>query len=186
MILIAAISLSLVACEGTRLVSAKRFSKNTNTEFKTFGFDEITKKVKVNRSDTEKTRAFLQTAIIQRMEEKGYTYSESNPDLLIDMELNYYKIQNNDRNYTHYSPYVGRTRYYYGRYNYRDFENERFAREENITASIELLFAEAEDKKQLWQGAVETKFTGKIKKRIVRLEDAIDKLILAFEEGTEK
>lgn len=186
--IILGISLLLFGCESTRLVSAERLSKKSGTDFNTFGFADISKKVKVNRVDTEKTRAFLATAIIEIMKEKGYEFSDTDPDLLVDMELNYIKnrSQSSSSN-NNYSPYYSRTnRYYGGRYNYRDFQDERFARESNVTARIELLFADSSADTKLWKGAVETRFVGKIDKRILRLEEAIEKLILGFEERTEK
>ncbi|MEM6804468.1 MAG: DUF4136 domain-containing protein [Bacteroidota bacterium] len=177
------ISLCLGGCQSARLVSAENLSRSNTNDLETFAFAKLEKRVKVNRVDTEKTRAVLEQAVINKMEEAGYAYSEENPDLLLDLQLNYIKSSRNQARSNYYSPYP---RYYYGRYAYGDLQGERFAREANIIASIEILFAANDADKKLWKGTSETKLVGRLDKRIERLEMAIERLVAAFEVGEEK
>lgn len=177
--------LSLLAggCQSARLVSAEKLSRSSNNNLETFAFAELEKRVKINRVDTEKTRAVLEQAVINKMEEAGYSYSEENPDLLLDLRLNYIKSGRSQNRSNYYSPYP---RYYYGSYAYGDLQRERFATEANIIASIDILFADRNAEKKLWKGTSEAKLVGRLDKRIARLELAIEKLVIGFEGGEEK
>lgn len=185
--MIGGMALLLSACQSAVLVSADQINRSNKNDFETFAFAEVEKRVKVNRVDTEKTRAVLQQAVVKEMEDAGYVYSENEPDLLLDLRINYIRTDRNRSRYNNgpynYGPY---SRTFYGRYNYYDLRDERFVTESNIIASIDLLFASSIQERKLWKGVAETRLTGKIDKRIERLEMAIQKLIVGFETGEEK
>ncbi|MDW3649219.1 MAG: DUF4136 domain-containing protein [Bacteroidia bacterium] len=185
--MVCGMALLLGACKSVVLVSADQINRSNKNDFETFAFAEIEKKVKVNRVDTEKTRAVLEQAVVKEMEDAGYVYSAEDPDLLLDLRINYIRTDRNRSRYNN-GPYNNGpySRTFYGRYNYYDLRQERFVTESNIIASIDLLFASSIQERKLWKGVAETRLIGKIDKRIERLEMAIQKLIVGFETGEEK
>ncbi len=178
--------LTIVACNPVKLVSHRAYSNPNATDYKTFAFEELTKTVKVNRANGEQVKEYIKSKIIEEMESRGYLLDEENPELLLDLQLFIRDQQrSNETDSYRRSRYGSRRFFYHGYgYNYRypsHYSGEEFDTNASMVANITLVLAESGRKKKLWEGVAEAQMAQRFDKSILRLNEAVEKLLANYE-----
>jgi len=178
------ILVSFSACQPVKLVTTETSNRlEVVNRPETFAFREVTQEVKVNRSGGEQTEQMIQQAIAAELEDRGFTYSEEAPDFLMDLDL----ILRSEKGVRNSSPYPFRGpigMYPYGRRG-AFWGNDEITRTSYMEARITLTTAEPVEQVMIWKGVATAKLTGNAKKRVKRLEEAVDKLMASFETSLE-
>ena len=156
----------LTACKPVRLVSVNRLAHADAEQFETFAFAKLDKRVEINRADGDKIKE-----ILREMGHRGYSYLESSPDLLIDLDVTIQQTQQTRQtNFNEAPGYIGQRRY--------AWRSEEVPVNSTTTAFIHLTMARAEGQKKVWQGTA--KSTLSRKKSSVYLTEAVTLLLDDF------
>lgn len=179
--LLAAIVLLASACQPVKLISTEEYNSPEPVNVSTFGFTDLTKRVKVSRASSAQTEDYIKQTIIFELAQKGYKLVEENPDMWIDLDIAYTSPGNNNGDrYDRYNAGPGLYRfgrYYWGNPNdplNQDGDDRRF-----LDARIELTFANA-NKGTFLRRVVEAKMNNKPSKRAENLENAINLLLVSI------
>lgn len=170
---------AISACQPVKIVSTERYGPIDYSTLGTFGFGELSKKVKVSRANSQKTEAFIQRLLIEKMEERGYVYTESEPDLIIDMEV---FLIDQDRSQPQDQVYGYGRRWPYGGYRWNEPPlQDDMPDRGNFNASISLTMGKSADMTGLWKGTAEAQLSRNQRKGAERLQAAMDQLLDRFE-----
>ncbi len=184
-IIIAVVLMTLSACNPVKLISTEEFTTSDPEIYQTFGFAEITKDVKVNRANKEKIEQYIRHSITEQMKEQGYLLVESDPDLLLDMDVILLDINKNEVQSNPWGTGLYGRRpigYRGGIYDPYYWELEDTRDGLNIKARVTLTYADARARRGLWQGKAEANLSGSGKKRVARIHEAVDLLVEGFVE----
>lgn len=164
------------ACSPVKLVSSEQYTPLDTDKLKTFGFGELTKRVKVNRAEGEKFTAYVQHLVVQKMEAAGFQYTAEQPDLWLDLRL--ILVQRDEEQRNRYDTGTG----FYGRryiYSYSDpWRNEDLTISSSMQAIINLTTAEAQTRKTTWKGKATANLSRKT--TTLRLTEAVDLIMDSF------
>lgn len=167
----------LAACMSpVKLVSSEQYTPLDTGKLKTFGFGELTKRVKVNRAEGEKFTAYVQHLVVQKMEAAGFQYTAEKPDLWLDLRLILVQRDEEQRN-----RYDNGTGFYGRRYSYsygRPWRNEDLTVSSSMQAIINLTTAEAQTRKTTWKGKATANLSRKT--TTLRLTEAVDLIMDNF------
>lgn len=168
--------LFLSACSSVKLVSAEQYTSLDTDKLKTFGFGELTKRVKVNRAEGEKFTAYVQHLVVQKMEAAGFQYTAEQPDLWLDLRL--ILVQRDEEQRNRYDTGTG---FYGRRYSYsygRPWRNEDLTISSSMQAIINLTTAEAQTRTTTWKGKATANLSQKT--TTLRLTEAVDLIMDSF------
>jgi len=182
--IIAAYALLLLgACNPVKMVSTEEFTTSDPEIYQTFGFAEITKDVKVNRANKEKIEQYIRQSITEKMETRGYQLVDTNPDLLLDMDVILLDINKNEAQSNPWGTGLYGRRpvgYRGGIYDPYYWELEDTRDGLNIKARVTLTYADAHARRGLWQGKAEANLSGSGRKRVARIHEASELLVEGF------
>ena len=173
LIIYVSLLMSMISCSPVRLVSTENNSRKDFSQYKTFAFGEVEKRVTVKRANSEAIEEYVRQAVVKSMIERGYQITDQNPDLLLDLDLSLLDYQTDQRSQTQF---VGRRNYYYN-YNYGYEPIGNLQTDPNMEASISIVFADASEKQKLSEGIVEAQLAKKSQKSIDRLNDAVETIL---------
>ena len=174
------ISIFTISCVPVKVVSTQRINKTDQDNIRTFAFGEITKRVKVNRANSEKTEDYIRRLVVENMERRGLKWVEKDPDILLDLSVFLLDLEREERSQTR--NYGFSRRWYYYRPGWNDGPiGDDYPDQGNFTASISLLIGESEAKVELWKGTAEAQLSRNAQKGAARLQSAIDQLLNDFE-----
>lgn len=173
------LTLASWACSPVKMVSERKLNQPSSSNYETFSFGLLEKRVKVNHANSKKTETFLQEEIKRELEDRGYVYVEENPDFVLDMELLLRNVkQRNDPGPYPMGGFGFRRRFYspvdrFGYYD--DIQQGSFT-----DAKINLIVAGVAQRKRMYEGSVRARLSPNPKKGTQRLTTAIDRLIESF------
>ena len=171
----------LYACSPVKIVSTKNLGPRDLRNAQTFVFQDFTKEVQINRPGGEQTKEYVKKLIVEAMESKGYTLSEDEGDILVDLDL---FLQSLSKEQTSgYNNFVGGRRFNYYAYNRLGtdpyFNDASRADVRGYTqAVITITLAQTDKSVGFWEGVAEANLSGSGKKRLNRLQTAINELII--------
>ena len=172
LIIYVSLLLSMISCSPVRLVSSEKNARKDLSQYKTFAFAEVEKRVTVKRANSEAIEEYVRQAVVTSMIKRGYQLTDQDPDLLLDLDLSLLDYQTDQRSQTQY---LGRRNYYNYNYGYDPVGN--FQTDPNMEASISIVFADADQKQKLSEGIVEAQLARKSQKSIDRLNNAVETIL---------
>lgn len=171
--------ISLSACSPIRIVSTKNLGPRDLRNAGTFVFKDFAKEVQINRPGGEQTKEYVKKLIVEAMESKGYSLSEEEGDILIDLDLFLQSLSKEQT--SSYNNFGGRRYRYYA---YNRYANDPYFWDASradvrgyTQAVITITMAQAEKSVGFWEGVAEASLSGSGKKRLQRLQTAVDDLI---------
>ena len=173
LIIYVSLLMSLISCSPVRLISTEKNSRKDLSQYKTFAFAEVEKRVSVKRANSEAIEEYVKQAVVNAMAERGYQLTDQDPELLLDLDLSLLDYQTDERSQTRY---YGRRNYYYN-YTYGYDPVTNFQTDPNMEASITIVFADADKKQKLSEGIVEAQLARKSQKSIDRLNQAVETIL---------
>ena len=168
------------ACSPVKIISTKNLGPRDLGNAGTFVFKDFTKEVGINRPGGEQTKEYVKKLIVDAMESKGYSLSEEEGDILIDLDLFLQSLSREQTSSFNNFNRRGNARFFaFDRSGNDPFFQDASRNDvrDYAQAIITITMAQPEKSVGFWEGVAEASLSGSGKKRLLRLQTAIEELL---------
>ncbi len=167
-------AVTFCACSTTKVLKTEQADNVDFTKYKTYNFYELTASGDTISANYPKNVALLEKAITAQLQQRGYTQSSSNPDLLINIGIVVQeKIQTRQTDFRTDAPkYIGQRNY---SWKSEEIETGRY-REGTVTLHV----VEAAQHKLIWKSGISDIIPEKESKTESVINEGIRKLFLKY------
>ena len=166
---------SFFSCSPIKIFSTDQASSEKFKTYKTFAFAKLSKRVAVNRANSESVKEYVEQAVVKEMADRGYTLVEDNPDFLVDL---YTSVRDYQREQSSNSYTDRRGFYRYSRFGYTGSNrNQSRLETDNMGVVVNITLGNGATKSRIGNGEAEVKLVRNAAKSAGRLDEAIEKLV---------
>ena len=162
--------LLVIACSPVRVVHTDSAPGFRLGNYKTFGFYESEAAGDATLINYSPTFAYLKSALISQLENRGLRHTDTNPDLLINLGIVVVEeVQTRETDFMTDRPrYMGQQRY--------SWRSEEVVVDRYKAGTISIHLVDPEQNEMLWQGEAEAVIPDESRKRQKRIDEGIKEL----------